>query len=120
MELYRASPRASSGPSSASPTNCWNSNPSITDARVGGRAEAPGLLTVLADGLSLELTPVTIKRSTLLGCALIALDVLAPGVERVQAETGPALRPDPVRASFYDQRQAKLDEMYRAVAAGGV
>lgn len=92
-------------------------NPDITSARVGGRVsnEAPGILTVLADGLTLELTPVSIKRSTLLGTALIALDVCVPGLARTPVPSGSALRPDPDNAIFYDQRQLLLDELYEAV-----
>ena len=94
--------------------------PDITGARVGGRvaSEAPGLLTVLADGLTLGLTPVTIKRSTLQGNAYIALDVLAPDVPRAEVQTGEPLRPDPVNAKFYDARQLLLDELYAAVVSG--
>ena len=92
----------------------------IANTRVGGRVagEAPGLLTVLADGLNLDIGPVTIKRSTLRGTALIALDVLAPDTPRTPAETGPTLRPDPVRARFYDERQNLLDDLYTAVVPG--
>lgn len=94
-------------------------NPGITSARVGGRvaSEAPGLLTVLADGLTLKLTPVTIKRSTLQGNAFIALDVLAPDVPRAVVQTGEQLHPDPVNSSFYDARQLLLDQLYAAVVA---
>lgn len=96
-------------------------NPTISSARVGGRVagEAPGILTVLADGLTLELTPVTIKRSTLLGTALIALDVLAPDVERTPVPMGPALQPDQANAIFYDQRQLLLDELYTGIIEPG-
>lgn len=89
----------------------------IASARVGGRvaAEAPGLLTVMADGLSLELVAVNIKRSTLLGNARIALDVVAPGIERTAVQTAAALRPDPHCVEFYDRRQLQLDRLYEAV-----
>lgn len=92
----------------------------VSTARVGGRvlAEAPGLLTVLADGLTMELVPVTAKRTTLLGTARIALDVVAPGIERVEVETGPARRADPTHAHFYDDRQHLLDELYQAAVTG--
>lgn len=92
-------------------------HPTVTSARVGGRVanEAPGVLTVMADGLTLELTAVSIKRSTLLGTALIALDELAPGIERFPVPTGEALHPDPQCARFYDERQLLLDELYTAV-----
>ena len=78
-------------------------------------AEAPGLLTVMADGLSLELVAVNIKRSTLLGNARIALDVVAPGIERTAVQTAAALRPDPHCVEFYDRRQLQLDRLYEAV-----
>lgn len=89
----------------------------IASARVGGRvaAEAPGLLTVMADGLSLELVAVNIKRSTLLGNARIALDVVASGIERTAVQTAAALRPDPHCVEFYDRRQLQLDRLYEAV-----
>ena len=76
------------------------------------------MLTVLADGLTLGLTPVTIKRSTLQGNAYIALDVLAPDVPPAEVQTGEPLRPDPVNAKFYDARQLLLDELYAAVVSG--
>ncbi len=93
----------------------------VSSARVGGRVmvEAPGILTVLADGLTLDVTPVDIKRSTLQGLAFIALDVLSPGTERVTVPSGEMLHHDPQRAAFYDQRQMLLDDLYRQVAGSG-
>ena len=92
----------------------------VTTARVGGRvlSEAPGLLTVMADGLTMELVPVEIKRSTLLGTARIALDVVAPGIERAEVETGTPRHADPAHAKFYDQRQLLLDELYASAVTG--
>lgn len=90
-------------------------------ARVGGRvmAEAPGILTVMADGLTLDVTPVDIKRSTLQGLAFIALDVLAPGGERVKVQAGQTMHHDPVRAAFYDNRQLLLDNLYKDLTRTG-
>ncbi|NLA28618.1 MAG: sugar kinase, partial [Propionibacterium sp.] len=94
-------------------------NGPIGRARVGGRvaAEAPGLLTVLADGLSLELVAVKIKRSTLLGNARIALDVVAPEIPRAEVSTDEALIPDPELVRFYDRRQLQLDALYDQMVA---
>lgn len=93
----------------------------VNSARVGGRvmAEAPGILSVMADGLTLDITPVDIKRSTLQGLAFIALDVLAPGGERVKVQAGETLRHDPTRAAFYDNRQLLLDNLYAEVTRAG-
>ena len=50
--------------------------------------DLPAGLQILADVLEAPVIPVTIKRSTLRGTALIALDVLAPEVARTASATG--------------------------------
>lgn len=90
------------------------------EARVGGRVstEAPGLVPLLADGLELPMVPVTIKRSTLRGTALLALDVLAPDVERYPVPTAEPIVPDPKHAEYHRGRTALLDELYADMATG--
>lgn len=90
------------------------------EARVGGRvsSEAPGLVPLLADGLELAMVPVTIKRSTLRGTALMALDVLAPDVPRFAVPTGEPIIPDPANAEYHRSRTALLDELYADMATG--
>lgn len=77
----------------------------------------PGLLQVLADVTAAPVTPVTIKRSTLHGTALLALDTLAPDVERAVPTTGPTLEPVPSRADYYTERAARFAGLYAAVVS---
>ena len=84
-----------------------------------GRASQslPHLLQLLADVTGLPVTPVTIKRSTLHGTALLALDTLAPGVGRAAPTTGPTLDPVAGRADYYAERAAAFERLYAAVVA---
>src|SRR5947209_5816778 len=66
--------------------------------------ELPGLLQLFADVLGVPVTPVTGKRTTLRGTAIMALDVLAPGTARAQPETGPVLQPVAAHHARYAQR----------------
>jgi gluconokinase len=61
--------------------------------------------------------PVTLKRATLHGTALHALEVLAPDVEREPVPTGPALHPVPAHRDHYRDRAEQFDRLYRAVIA---
>ncbi|WP_250442626.1 FGGY-family carbohydrate kinase, partial [Actinotalea sp. C106] len=75
----------------------------------------PGWLQILADVLGRPVTHVTLKRSTLRGTALLALDVLAPDVPRAPRPTGTTYEPESNRAEHYADRQHRFDEMYDAV-----
>ena len=77
----------------------------------------PRLLQLLADVTALPVTPVTIKRSTLHGTALLALDTLAPGVERAAPTTGPTLEPVAARGAHYAERAERFARLYAAVVA---
>lgn len=79
--------------------------------------DLPGWLQVLADALGTPVEPVTIKRATLRGTAVHALDVLAPDTPRAPVETGPALHPAPAHAEHYRDRAQQYDRLYRAVIA---
>lgn len=76
-------------------------------------SDLPSLLPILADVLQAEVTPVAIKRSTLRGTALLALEVVAPEVDRAPAETGESLTPHPDRAGHYARRLAEFEDVYR-------
>ncbi|PFG39889.1 gluconokinase [Georgenia soli] len=80
--------------------------------------DLPTWLQVLADALGAPVVPVTIKRSTLHGTALLALDTLAPGVERRPVDVGPTYEPVPSRAQYYTDRAARYEQLYRSVVAG--
>ena len=86
---------------------------------VSGRVtqDLPGWLQVLADVLDAPVEPVTIKRATLRGTALHALEVLAPDTRRTPARTGPTLQPTPAHRDHYRARAEQYDRLYRAVIA---
>jgi gluconokinase len=79
--------------------------------------DLPGWLQVLADALGTPVEPVTMKRATLHGTALHALEVLAPDTEREPVPTGPALEPVPAHRAHYRDRAQRYDRLYRAVIA---
>lgn len=56
----------------------------------------------------------TIKRSTLRGTALIALDVLAPGITRAASATGEIRQPVVDRAAAYRFRMEEYQTLYEA------
>lgn len=91
--------------------------PEVAALHVGGSvtAEHPDALQILADVLGMPLTPVTIKRSTLLGGALLALETVAPAVERIPPQHGPTRAPHTDRAGYYQERIARFERTYAAL-----
>ncbi|WP_214401593.1 FGGY-family carbohydrate kinase [Pseudonocardia lacus] len=79
--------------------------------------DLPGWLQVLADALGTPVEPVTMKRATLHGTALHALEVLAPDTDRAPVPTGPALHPVPAHREHYHDRAERFERLYRAVIA---
>ncbi len=79
--------------------------------------ELPDLLQLFADVLGVPVTPVTGKRTTLRGTAIMALDVVAPGTARAQPATGPVLRPVAAYHARYAQRAQAYQALYDAVIA---
>ncbi len=79
----------------------------------------PRLLQLLADVTGVPVTPVTIKRSTLHGTALLALDTLAPDVERAAPTTAPTVEPVPARAAYYADRAERFTRLYEATVSPG-
>jgi gluconokinase len=80
--------------------------------------DLPSWLQVLADVLGAPVDPVTIKRATLRGTALHALEVLAPDTPRAPVGTAPTLHPVPAHRDHYRDRAEHYDELYRAVISG--
>ena len=70
--------------------------------------DLPDLLQLLADVLGVPVTPVTSKRTTLRGTAIMALDVLAPGTPEQHQSIGPVRRPVTAPHAHYAQRVAGL------------
>jgi gluconokinase len=79
--------------------------------------DLPGWLQVLADVLDAAVEPVTIKRATLRGTALHALEVLAPATPRAPVATGQSLQPVAERRRYYQGRAEAYAELYAAVIA---
>ena len=77
--------------------------------------DLPSWLQVLADVLAAPVEPVTLKRATLRGTALHALEVLAPDVPRAAVPTAPTLHPVPEHDAYYRGRAEQYDRLYRAV-----
>jgi gluconokinase len=62
-------------------------------------------------------TPVTSKRTTLRGTAIMALDALAPGTPRERPATGPVRRPVAAHHAHYARRAQAYQALYDAVIA---
>jgi len=77
-------------------------------------SDLPALLQLLSDVLEAPVTPVTIKRSTLRGTAIAALEVLAPGVVRAPSATGGTRQPVAHRADYYRARKQAYQTLYEA------
>ncbi len=77
--------------------------------------DLPGLLQIVADATGIPVTPVPLKRSTLHGTALHALDVLAPDVARTPVDLGPTCEPIPARAAYYADRAERFRALYTRV-----
>ncbi|GAB3713806.1 gluconokinase [Mariniluteicoccus flavus] len=96
-------------------------SPDVVRVVASGRVsqDLPGLLQLVADALGTPVTPVTIKRATLHGTALLALETLAPDAERTPPDTGPTLEPAPGRVNYWEERRARFAEAYAALVAQG-
>lgn len=79
--------------------------------------ELPGLMQVIADATGAPVTPITIKRSTLHGTALQALDILAPDVDRAPVTRGDTLDPRQEHAQYYHQQAERFQVLYDKVIA---
>lgn len=82
-------------------------------------ADLPGLMQIIADVLDVPVRPITIKRSTLHGTAIHALEVLAPNVERAPVRHGDTLQPVRARQNYYHRRIEKFQILYDKVIAHG-
>ncbi|MGH2599038.1 MAG: FGGY-family carbohydrate kinase, partial [Dehalococcoidia bacterium] len=79
----------------------------------GGVAETwPGWLQVVADALGRPVTGLAERRSTLHGTALVALEVLAPKVERATVKLGETFSPIAEHAPYYRDALAQQQKLY--------
>ena len=77
--------------------------------------EYPTWLQVLANTLGADVIPLEMKRATLRGTALIALDVLDPGGERAVPPFGEPFTYRPEHEEYYAAVRAEFDEIYEAL-----
>lgn len=94
--------------------------PDAGEFLVSGRVtqDWPSLQQVMADVLGAPVTPLTIKRATLRGTALLALESLAPNVPRAHPDRGSSFVPMPHRTAYYAAQGAEFDRLYTAVLGG--
>jgi gluconokinase len=84
----------------------------------GGVVEAtPGWLQIVADALGRSVARSDQRYATLLGTALIALDVLAPNVSRRAPEEGDMFAPVPEHAEYYRIARREQDGAYSKLVA---
>ncbi|WP_151526551.1 gluconokinase [Serinicoccus kebangsaanensis] len=81
----------------------------------GVAADRPELMQIMADAMRTPVTPVTLRRSTLHGTALLALESLAPDVRRAKPERGTTLTPDYARRPYYTERFGRFQQVYEAL-----
>lgn len=79
--------------------------------------DQPGLMQLVADFTGIPVTPITIKRSTLRGTGLHALEVLAPDVPRAEPTRGDTLEPVAGRYAYYQHRADRFQVLYDKVIA---
>ncbi|BAL91236.1 putative FGGY-family carbohydrate kinase [Actinoplanes missouriensis 431] len=89
----------------------------IIEVAAAGRVsnDLPEWLQVLADVLGRPVTHVTRRRATQRGTALLALDVLAPGVPRAPRATGATYEPRSAHAEHYAVRRERFAEAYEVL-----
>lgn len=91
--------------------------PEAVELVASGRVskDQPDWLQILADALQRPVTHVTLRRSTLRGTALLALDVLAPEVPRASRPTGATYEPVEDHAAHYAERADRFAQVYDAL-----
>lgn len=72
----------------------------------------PNWLKVLADALGTPVIPLEMKRATLRGTALIALDVIDPGGERAQPPFGAMHQPREEHGEYYAGLGKRFERLY--------
>lgn len=75
--------------------------------------DLPGLRQMLADCLDRPVSPATFKRSTLRGTALLAAEVVAPGIPPADPPLEEPCVPQPDRRAHWDTVSERFDQLYR-------
>lgn len=84
--------------------------------RASGRVSnnISALLQLVADAVGVPVEPIDIKRSTMHGTALYALRTMAPDVPPADVPVREPFHPVPARATYYDDRLRRFEEVYEA------
>lgn len=77
----------------------------------------PAWLNILADTLRCNVVPLAMKRATLRGTALIALDIIAPGISRAEPPFGEEITPVEEHQDYYRSLRDNFDTYYEALIA---
>lgn len=95
----------------------WAVHPAVDQVvATGGMSQGlPTWLQMVADALGKPVVPATFKRSTLRGTALLALEHVAPEVERSVPPVGRTVQPRREYAEYYRRRAEKFSRLYQAV-----
>ncbi|HPF76770.1 MULTISPECIES: gluconokinase [Phycicoccus] len=100
-----------SGTHSETDVHGRNHGPRRIHAGGGLLSGIPSFATILANALELPVIPVTTKRTTLRGTALLALEALAPGSVPPPPDLAEAIEPDPAQAAHYARQAALFDRL---------
>ena len=90
------------------------------EIRASGRItqDLPNFQAVLADALNVPVLPIDIKRATLHGTALLALETIAPDVEREDVLLANRFEPREDNREHYDRAMKRFNEVYDALIDG--
>lgn len=75
----------------------------------------PAWLNILADTLRCDVVPLAMKRATLRGTALIALNIIAPGIDRAVPQFGERISPTEDHAEYYRKLRASFEALYQSL-----
>lgn len=79
--------------------------------------DLPHLLQLVADAIGTPVEHVQLKRATLRGTALLALETLAPDVDRAETPVVRTYEPVPERAAHYGALRQRFDSLYGAATS---
>lgn len=80
-------------------------------------ADHPAWLSVLADALGCDVVPLEMKRATLRGTVLIALEDIAPEVKRATPPFGQGHRNVDAHAEYFRELRDRFEAAYRTLVA---
>jgi len=81
----------------------------------GGVDRVPGWCRILADAIGLPVAASGEDQATLRGTALLALEAIAPDVQRVEAAVGATTLPEAAHAAVYATKRRAHDAFYAAL-----